>query len=51
MKTPEALEIKRLKYLEKQAKYTRKIAECQYDLSQLKVKFETVQPTAPAQAL
>ena len=42
MMSPEGLKEKRLKYLEKQAKYTRKVAECKMDLQEKKQEYEAM---------
>jgi len=42
MMSPEGLKVKRLKYLEKQAKYTRKVAECKMDLQEKTQEYEAM---------
>jgi len=42
MMSPEGLKVKRLKYLEKQAKYTRKVAECKMDLLEKTQEYEAM---------
>lgn len=49
MMSPDMIEMKRLKYVEKQAKYVRKVAECKMDLAEAASKYEAIKsPTSCA---
>ena len=50
MKTVAEIEMKKLKYMEKHAKYTRKVAECRRDLAEAKTKLEAYQASKAAPA-